>query len=82
MIQIKPTTMRRLLDDSGWSVAKITPEADFIKEQFHKKKDKYEMLIGVRKGNLSHRKRCERLVIEHEGRTILVAVEAVINLGE
>lgn len=82
MIKIKEGTMRRLLDDSGWSVNKVSKEADFIKEHFHKKKDMYEMLIGVKKGNLSHRKRCDRLVLEHEGKILLVAVEAEINLGE
>ena len=82
MYKIKEGVMRRLLDDSGWSVAKITPEADFIKQEFYKKKDMYAMMIGIGKKNLSHRKKCKRLVIEHEGKTLLVAVEAVINLGE
>lgn len=82
MVKIKANIMRRLLDDSGWSVAKITPEADYIKQEFYKKKDMYAMMIGVGKKNLSHRKKCERMIIEHEGRTFLVAVEAQINLGE
>ena len=82
MYKIEESLMRRLLDDSGWSVAKITPEPDFIRREFHKQKGMYEMMIGIGEKNLSHRKKCERLVIEHDGRTLLVAVEAVINLGE
>ena len=74
--------MKALLDDTGYSACKITPEAEYIKKDFNGNKSMYSMMIGIKKQNFNTRKQRERMIIELNGRTLLLAVEAEINIGE
>ena len=80
MIQEK--TWRMLLDDTGYTAAKITDEDMYIKKEFKGCMTTYAMLSGRSVGKVNRRTKCERLVIEYNGRIIQVDVKAEIHLGE
>ena len=80
MIQEK--TWRMLLDDTGYTAAKITGEAEYIEREFGGNMADYAMFSGRAIGKVNRRTKCERLVIEYNGRIIQVDVKAELNLGE
>ena len=79
---IKQSTMKALLDDTGYTACRITPESEFIKKEFKGNKSMYCMMIGIKKQNFNNRKQAERMIVEFDGRTLLMRVESELNLGE
>lgn len=79
---IKESTMKALLDDTGYTACKITEENKYIRQEMKNNKSMYCMMIGIKKQNFNTRKKAERMIVEFEGRTLLMRVEAEINLGE
>lgn len=78
---IKPSTMKALLDDAGYTACKVQTEDEYIKNEM-KTKEMYSFMLGIRPQNLSKRKNRERMIVELNGRTLLLAVEAELNIGE
>lgn len=78
---IKESTMKALLDDTGYTACKITGEDEYIRKEMKNNKAMYSMLIGIKRQNFNNRKKAERMIVEFEGRTLLMRVEAEINLG-
>ena len=82
MGKISNKTMKSLLDDTGYTAARITPEADFIKAEFKGNQTLYAAMSGRTLGKVNRRTERERLVIEFNGRVCQVDVMAEIYLGE
>ena len=79
---IKQSTMKALLDDTGYTACKITPEAEYITKEFDNNKAMYSMMIGIKRQNFNNRKQAERMIVELDGRTLLMRVESELNLGD
>jgi len=82
MSKISNKTMKSLLDDTGYTAARITKEAEFVKKEFNGNMSLYAAMSGRTIGRVNRRTERERLVIEFDGQVFQVDVMAKIYLGE
>ena len=78
---IKPSTMKALLNDVGYTACKVQTEDEYRKCEGLNKKT-YSFMLGILPQNLTSREKCVRRVIEIDGEVAVWAKEAVLNIGE
>ena len=77
-MKISPSTMKLLLDDTGYTAVKVQSEAEFISSECGGNHSKYARMLDITRSKLKNRIKRDRRVIEINGQRLAILVEATL----